>query len=254
MGRVLLFGGTTEGKQIACFLEKEQIASYVSVATEYGKEVLPDMRYCQVVEGRMHQEQMKKFIRENQIELILDATHPYAVEVSENICQAGKETGIICLRILRRECERQTDAVYVKDIGELIDFLNRCQGRILVTTGSKELLLLKKVIGYQERIFARVLPLENILKDCQKNGFFREHLIGGKGPFSVEENVALIRRIHAEYLVTKNTGKEGGFLEKAEATRITGVKLVIIERPKQENGISVENACCCLKEWYAGKV
>lgn len=250
MGRILLFGGTTEGKQMASFLEEEQMASFVSVATGYGKEVLPDMKYCQIIEGRLDKKQMESFIRENEIELILDATHPYAVEVSENIRQAGMEAGTPCLRILRGECERQPDAVYVRDIEELTDFLNLHPGRILVTTGSKELPLLKKVTDYQERIFARVLPLDKVLADCRENGFFGEHLIGGRGPFTIEENVELIRKIQADYLVTKDTGKEGGFLEKAEAARIAGARLVVIERPGQGEGISVEDACCYLHERY----
>jgi len=250
MGKILLFGGTIEGKELALFLEKAQLSAFVSVATEYGKEVLPKMNFCKVIKGRMDDTQMKEWIQVQQIELVLDATHPYAVEVSKNIQRATKETNVSYLRILREECEKQSNAVYVKDQRELINFLNQHQGRVLMTTGSKELSFLKEVVDFQNRIFARVLPLKEVLEECRKNGFLQDHLITGKGPFSTKENVELIQTIHANYLVTKDTGKEGGFLEKAEAAQITGIPFIVIERPKQETGISLKEAFRYLTSRY----
>ena len=238
--RILLFGGTTEGREIACYFEKNKIVSYVSVASDYGKEVLPAMEFCSVLTGRMNADEMVHFIAERKINLVVDATHPYAVEVSENIKEAVKKQPVSYVRIVREQDELVEDGKYFKNLDMLIAYLNTTKGNILVTTGSKELGVFCKVDGFGDRVFARVLPVEQVIRSCRELGFLEEHIITGKGPFSQDENESCLRKINGKYLVTKDTGKQGGFFEKVSAARNVGAQILILERPGEEGGMTVK--------------
>ncbi len=242
MKNILLFGGTTEGRQLAMFMERMKIPCYVSVATEYGKEVLPAFQYCQVRNGRLNTEQMQDFITEYHINLILDATHPYAVDVTKNIQKVAKKNQINYKRIIRAANERTEQGIYFQSLDGLIDYINTKPQITLVTTGSKELIHFKKVGHYEKYIYARVLPIHKIIEECCQNGFPKEHIIGMQGPFSVEQNLNQLRECNAGYMVTKDTGREGGFPEKCQAAKLLGVKLLIIERPVEEYGMTIDKA------------
>lgn len=242
--KILLFGGTTEGREIACYLEEKKISSFVSVASDYGKQVLPSMEFCRVLSGRMGAEEMEHFILENGIELVVDATHPYAVEVSENIRKAAAETKVSYVRIVREQNGKIQDGKYFSDTGTLTDYLNTTEGNVLVTTGSKELGAFCAVKDFKERIYARVLPAENVVRQCMEMGFDKEHIITGQGPFSQEENEECLRKIHGKFLVTKDTGAVGGFPQKIAAARKAGAGILILKRPASEeesaNGMTVK--------------
>lgn len=246
---IVLFGGTTEGKRLVEYMEQGGIACYVCVATEYGKEVLPtQMKYCRVLVGRMDQCSMEAFLRDNHIRLVLDATHPYAVEVTRNITRACEKEDIDCVRVGREETSKIDGAVYVSSAQEAADYLNGQQGHALLTTGSKELKCFQTVTGYRDRLYARILPMEQAVQAARECGFREDHLIYGRGPFSVEQNVKMIQDSRARYVVTKDTGAEGGLPEKAEAARQTGIRLLVIRRPVEETDMTVDEACAFLKE------
>lgn len=230
--KILLFGGTTEGREIACYLEENKISSFVSVASDYGKQVLPSMEFCRVLRGRMNAGEMKRFIMENGIELVVDATHPYAVEVSENVRKAVADTGVSYVRIVREQEEAVPDGKYFDTAEALTEYLNTTEGNVLVTTGSKELGEFRAVKNFKERIYARVLPAENVVKQCLEMGFDKTHIITGQGPFSQEENEECLRKIHGKFLVTKETGAVGGFPQKIAAARKAGAGILILKRPE----------------------
>ena len=100
-GVILVFGGTAEGRQVSDYLNERRIPHTVCVATEYGEEVLNPGGLAAVRRGRMNREEMLEFLREQTFEAVVDATHPYAVEVSANIRAACTETGLPYLRCLR---------------------------------------------------------------------------------------------------------------------------------------------------------
>ena len=101
MDKILLFAGTTEGRNLAEFLEKNQIPTEVCVATQYGETLLEEGKYLHVNAGRLDETEMEQQIQKQQITLVIDATHPFAVIVTENIQQACKNSGIEYLRCLR---------------------------------------------------------------------------------------------------------------------------------------------------------
>ena len=85
MRPVIVFAGTTEGRMLSEYLSGQQVPVTACVATEYGETLLPENAWLRVHAGRMNQEQIKDYIREQKAELVVDATHPYAAEASENV-------------------------------------------------------------------------------------------------------------------------------------------------------------------------
>ena len=284
MCKIWIFGGTTEGRLLAEYCSREKIEAWVSVASEYGEELLqeelmesgnagnPDLNYntclakkslknvqassvIKVLRGRMDRYQMEEFIRNQGIYLVIDATHPHARLVSEEIQEACGRTGVRLERCLRAEGEQNKarDWVEVDSIQEAVSFLSSVSGVIFATTGSKELEALCQIPDYQKRVYARVLPTSNVLKKCEKLGITGSHLIAMQGPFSTEMNTLFLRQTKAEWLLTKDSGRAGGFQEKVEAARENGTRVVVIRRP-EEDGISLEEAMEVLKKADEGNV
>ncbi len=131
-----------------------------------------------------------------------------------------------------------------------VEFLEGTEGNILLTTGSKELGKLHALSDAGERIYARVLSLPSVMETCKGYGFEGKHLIGMQGPFSMELNAAMLRQYDCKYLVTKDTGKAGGFQEKIDAALMCDVIPVIIGRPLQEEGLSVAKCRHMLAEHF----
>lgn len=238
MLNILIFGGTTEGRRLAEFCEELGAGAYVSVAGAYGREMLAGLKKIKILEGRMDSEQMLAFIRNNKIAAVYDATHPYAVSVSENIQGACKRAGISCIRV-RRELGsgRACEDCFAKfaDIDEAVKYLEKTEGNILITTGSKE--IEKYKILEKERLYARVLPSKEALEACEAAGIALSHILAMQGPFSGEMNAAMIRNFQCRYLVSKQSGSRGGFEEKIKACEETGCIPLLIGIPPQHEGI-----------------
>ena len=159
---------------------------------------------------------------------------------------AARAAGLPYLRLLRR-AGREEDCERVRDLEQAARRLADRPGNILLTTGSKELAPFA-VPGLVERCYPRVLPTMDSLERCLSLGFSPAHIICMQGPFSQELNAALIRQFQIRTLVTKDSGGCGGFRAKAEAARETGCALLVVERPAQETGLTLEELKTALKE------
>ena len=233
--KILLFGGTGEGRALAEWMLARGLDATVCVATEYGETLLPEGMKVHV--GRLDAGEMEALMAEGYT-LVIDATHPYAVEVTKNIRAAAGRAGLPCLRLLRQSdgedgCRKATDMAAAANL------LEKLPGNVLLTTGSKELDHFARP-GLRERCFPRVLPMADSLERCLTLGFPPKNIICMQGPFSRELNVALLRQYHIQTLVTKDTGGYGGFREKAEAAREAGCALLVVERPRRETGLTLE--------------
>lgn len=242
MSKILIFAGTTEGRLLAEFLKRQKVPAYVCVATEYGGQLLEENSYLQVSHSRLDETQMRQLIQEEGIHLTVDATHPYAVEVSANIKKACEEAGCEYIRLLRSSVQtgEEEEMVCVESVEAAVEFLKETEGNILVTTGSKELHKYTAIPEFEERVFARVLSTPEVACHCADLGFTGKHLICMQGPFSEELNTALLKQFGARWMVTKEAGKNGGYEEKIRAARNAGAKVVLIGRPVKESGLSLE--------------
>ena len=230
MFRLLIFGGTTEGRLLAEYCSDNLISADVSVATEYGASILPGS--VNVLCGMLDASQMRELIQSGGYSMVIDATHPYATEATENIRLACAETGTPYLRLLRKSspaCGRT-----VQSMEELIEVLNESSCTVLSTLGSKSLAALTAVKDFRERIWVRVLPSDDILAYCGELGYDTGKVIQEKGPFSTEQNIAHIKMSGAQILLTKESGVTGGYAEKAEAAEKCDITMITLTRPSED--------------------
>lgn len=192
---------------------------------------------------------MRAFLMETGTKLVMDATHPYARVVTEQVSSLCAALQIPYKRILRDPSQVEMEqngsgaGLFLTDsIEEAVNYLKADDRPVLLTTGSKELEKFVADPACKDRIYARVLPDSQVLKKCEELGIRGAHVIAMQGPFSTELNTALLRTAHAGWLVTKEAGKRGGFAEKLEAARACGVSVIVIRRPVQEEGISLNEA------------
>ena len=244
---ILLFGGTGEGRELAQWLLEQKIPALVCVATEYGETLLPPGAASHV--GRMDRGEMEQLMHSRPFTHVVDATHPYAVEVTANIRAAAEAAGLPCLRLVRQS-DGEDLCHKAADMAGAADMLEQLPGHVLLTTGSKELDAFARP-GLVERCYPRVLPMADSLDRCLKLGFPPRNIICMQGPFSKELNVALLRQYRIKTLVTKDTGGYGGFREKAAAAREAGCALLVVERPSRETGLTLEELQTALKEEQA---
>ena len=238
---VIIFAGTTEGRTISEYLASCKVPVTACVATEYGETLLTENEYLKVHAGRMDQEEIAAFIREKGAELVIDATHPYAAVVSENVAVACEREQVDYVRLIRGSSAESVDqAVLVGSVDEAVEYLKKTEGHILATTGSKELFKYTQIPGFEKRVFARVLSTGEVAAACEKLGFVGKNLICMQGPFSEEMNIAMLHQFDCKYLVTKETGKAGGFEEKLHAAKAAGATLVLVERPPEQKGYSYD--------------
>ena len=236
--KICIFAGTRDGRELAEYLSSQGLDVTACSATEYGGELLEASHLMKVRSGRMDEEEMKAFFDEEDFCLIIDATHPYAQIVTQNIREAAKASEIEYLRLLRAQEEVPLDAVYLEDTEEAVKYLSGTEGQILLTTGSKELSAYAQIPGFSDRVWARVLPLMSSLKQAEEAGLPAGRIIGMQGPISQEMNEAMIRMTGARYLVSKMSGKIGGFGEKMDAAKACGITAVVIGRPPEEEGMN----------------
>lgn len=242
--RILLFAGTTEGRELAEYLAECTCSVIACVATEYGQTLIHERPGLRVHAGRLDEQQMEEMLIQEQIDLVLDATHPYAAVVTENIVHACESLSLPYYRCLREQADGEPEyenIIYVENTEQAAEKLSEIEGNILLTTGSKELAAYQKVPGFEQRFYPRVLPLENVVSSCLALGIPAAHLIAMQGPFSEELNLAMIHQWNIRCLVTKESGKAGGFLEKINAAKRAQIPVLLIGRPHEtKKGVSLE--------------
>lgn len=246
MSDVIIFGGTTEGRRLAEFCGEHKIQTVVCVVSEYGEMLVPESPFVQVIRKALDKDEMEALFAAEKPSLVLDATHPYARVVTENVTQVCQKMGIVWYRVLRKselETKNADSIVTVDSVDQAVEWLKIHEGTALVTTGSKELVKYTAIPDYKDRIFARILPDSQALLNSETLGFPRNHMIAMQGPFSLEMNIATMRMTGANYLVTKESGHAGGFLDKIHAAEAVGATALVIGRPLKETGISLEEAC-----------
>ena len=247
MKKLLIFGGTTEGRRLSECVSDAGIFCEVHVATEYGEQVMPEKERILVKTGRMTTGQMREQMENGGFAAVVDATHPFATEVTENIREALEGLELPYFRLLRDTgAETGADAGirYYNSTNECVQALEKTSGRIFLTTGSKELAAYCTP-ELKERLVVRVLPGLESVKLCYDQELLGSQIIAMQGPFSKECNVAQFRQVQAAHVVTKQTGRTGGLPEKIAAAAEAGATLHMICCPEAVGEHSVGLAECC---------
>jgi precorrin-6Y C5,15-methyltransferase (decarboxylating) len=244
MKKIIIFSGTTEGRTLSEMFSKDKISHLVSVASDYGKEMMKENDFAKVHVGRMDAGEMKAFLSEEGFstgDFVVDATHPYAKEVTANVREVSDKMNLNYIRVIREESNIADDRVrYYADVTECASSLNGKEGNILLTTGSKELGKICDCLdeNTKKRLYVRVLPALESLQLCSSAGIEPDHIIAMHGPFGLELNKAIMTQYNIRHLVTKESGAAGGFTEKVEAALLLGAEVHVISRPVKEAGSS----------------
>lgn len=235
--KILLFGGTSEGRELSEYLYNRGFQFCVCVATNYAKDYLS--KEIEIIEGRKTFEDIKELISNGGYTLILDATHPYADIVTRNIKLACDNLKVKYLRVVRESQPLDKICLVVDSVQSAVEYLKSTDGNIFLTTGVKNLKDFTTIPNYQERIFARILDNTQSIEETQTLGY--KNIILNNGACDLDTNISHIEKSNAKYLVTKESGFVGGFLEKISACKIRRVIPIVISRPIDVNGLTLKD-------------
>ena len=210
--RIVVFSGTTEGRDFSRAAAALGIAVTVSVATDLGAEEQGQAPGITVHSGRLLPGAM-------------------AEEATKNIRAAANAAGVEYHRLLRAASTLPAGSVVLGSAAQAAQYLAATQGNVLLTTGAKELAAFAGLDA--ARLYPRVLPTVAGITACEGAGIPHRNIIAMQGPFTLELNLALMQQFHIRYLVTKDGGSAGGFAEKAQAAAQSGATLVVLRRPEE---------------------
>lgn len=239
--KLIIFGGTTEGRELSERMAAAGAQVTVCVATEYGGETQPAGEHLAVRIGPMTAAEKQALL--SGADLCVDATHPYAAHITSSVREACEAAGIPYRRLLRSESTVE-GAVIFDTVEEAAAYLQERDGNILLTTGAKELPAFASLDP--ARLYPRVLASHAALDACEAIGVPRKNIIAMQGPFSQELNEAILRQFEIRYLVTKDGGAPGGFPEKAAAAKTTGAELILMRRPEETGNTYEDILALCL--------
>ncbi|WP_129596166.1 cobalt-precorrin-6A reductase [Anaerophilus nitritogenes] len=231
---IMILSGTQDGREIVDMLQNLKYPLLVTTATAYGAELIPKNNRSIVIHKKLSKEEMQEMIINKNIKILIDATHPYAVEVSQNAIEVCKKKNVLYIRFQRKESllsQYEHRIYYASDYEEAANRINTLKGNVLLTTGSKTLEIFTQSVD-TNRLFPRVLPVSDVIKKCENLDIKPSHIIAMQGPFSTQMNVEIIKKCKIDILVSKDSGDYGGTMQKLEAAKLMNIFVVMIQRPK----------------------
>lgn len=227
---ILIFSGIKDGREIASSLAKSGYETVLSTLTKHGVDMVEEMDKLETICGEMDVEKIEVFIKENNIRAVVDATHPYAEIISENIETACCNFGTKLFKYIREEIPLDDKVNVYKNIEELCENLKSTKGNILLTTGSRKLEEYTKYLPV-ERLYVRVLPIKKSMEKVWQEGFKSNRIIAMQGPFSEVFNKEIYKQCNIEHMVLKNSGPNGGTIQKIESALEANIEIHLLDRP-----------------------
>jgi len=223
---ILILGGTSTTHKIISQLHTDDFV--ISVATEYGHEEFSKKYPKKITLKRFSVSDLAKYIRLNDITQVIDSTHPHAKEITAIAKEACKMTGAEYVDKVRGLENISYDKMTIYDNYEdaVAQIENKGYKSVIITTGSNNI---DKFAPVADVCYARVLAFEKSIKACTDAGFHYSRIIAMQGPFSEEFNIALIKELKADCLVTKNSGEGSGYAEKVSACEKCGIDVITLQ-------------------------
>ena len=229
---ILVFGGTTEGREAAKVLE-ESGATYCYSTRSDTQDI--QLVHGIHVTGAMEVPEMVIFCREHDIRLIVDAAHPFAVNLHRNVIDLAGQIGAPVIRYDRIYPLHDDDLVWCKDYDDAISQLKaQGIGRLLALTGVNTIARLRDFWQDHDCWF-RILNRDESQGRAQVAGFPVDHLVY----YEKDDTASLIERLQPQAIITKESGTSGGFNEKVEAAQKAGIKIFVVERPEYPSSSDV---------------
>lgn len=241
---IWIIGGTKDSRDILeKIIEKSEENIIVTTATEYGGKLLQDYiskneNRIRVISEKLDIAQMEKLILENNINLIIDASHPYAQNVSKTVIEVKKKLNKQYIRFERKMLDYgDTNVKKFETLEEMKDFVKKLENKnILSTLGSNNLSEIKEM-GDNNNLYVRILPTTDSIKKAEDLGYLPSKIIAIQGPVDKILNNAMLESYKIDYLITKESGETGGEREKIESCREMGVTVLVLTRPFIDYGV-----------------
>lgn len=243
--KVLVLAGTADGRNIARRLVEEGFSVLATAVREYGASLLRTEGIpCR--QGPLSAESLTALLKKERVAAVVDATHPYAGEISRLAALVTAKEGIPLLRYRRPPTSLPDSPLVHRVVGyeAAADLACRLGKRVFLTTGSKYLPLFAAAAAKAGcMLIVRLLPDPVSIEQALAAGVTPENIIAVQGPFSREFNRAMFREKQAEVVVTKDSGPTGGTEEKVAAALELRIPVVVVARPeaKEDKTLVVES-------------
>jgi precorrin-6A/cobalt-precorrin-6A reductase len=237
--RILILGGTTEARLLCERLAgRTDIDVLVSLA---GRTAEPKpLPVPTRIGGFGGVEGLAAFLREGGFVLLIDATHPFAAQISTHAYDAALRTGIQAFQLKRPGWSRMADDKWrsVDTIEGAVATLGDGPCRVFLAIGRQEAARFSGAPqhSYLVRSVDPVDPKLDV-PDCS--------YILSSGPFRLDDEIALLAENRIDVIVTKNSGGAATYA-KIEAARQLGLDVIMIERPQPCGLSTVENVASAL--------
>lgn len=221
---ILILGGTTEARLLAEILA--QNTRFVTSLSLAGRTRSPLAMPVPVRTGGFGGAQgLADHLMENRIDLLIDATHPYAARISANAAEASRLSGIALIALRRdgwseQEGDRWTP---VESVEAAVAALGKTPRRAFLALGRQELLPFEQAPQHRY-VIRSVDPVEPPLDVPSA------HYITARGPFFEADELALLVEYGIDAIVSKNSGGSASY-GKIAAARALGIDVIIIRRP-----------------------
>lgn len=230
--KIFLIAGTEDGRKLAEFLSGKGFDVTASVVSEYGRKLLETCAGVKINDKPLNVDELEKILLEDKFDALVDASHPYAKNISANAISASQAAQIVYVRYERAETDFDYEKIFCVDTYEEAALKASELGKnIFLTTGSRNLKIFVDLLE-DCNLTARVLPTAEVLAQCEALGLSPKNIIAMQGSFNVALNVELFKHAGAEVIVTKNSGQIGGADTKLEAAKLLDLPVVMINRPK----------------------
>lgn len=240
---IFVIGGTREARELATKLAALGYGVVVSYATPYGAKMVDEGKDVRAVWGKLTPSRLRQIIEQYGVDMIIDASHPFATEITRMARNEARLMGLEYVRFYRKKTDfPQSSLIRVarswQDAAKLAFSLGNI---VFLTIGTKNLEWFVKEKKPYQRIIAKVLPTSEAIDICRENNIPMRDIIAMMGPNSCELIKALLKETDAEVLVTKESGFAGGVSEKIQAALDAGIPCVVVERPDEdEEGVFTE--------------
>ena len=251
--RIMLLGGTKDSINIIEFI-KSNYDAYIltTTTTEYGARLAKEGGSDDTIARPLPKDELIKTVEENEIDLLIDATHPFAEHITQTSSGMAKELNLAYIRFERPPTNLKdidtSNLHYAKsfdDAGKLIGE-RFTEGNVLHFAGANTMEDILKHISF-ERFYPRILKVESSLEKCERLNIPEDHIIPMTGAASLEENIELIEKYDASVMITKESGEIGGVIEKIQAANEKDIAVVMIKRPEID-GLNKNDIVSNLKE------
>jgi precorrin-6A/cobalt-precorrin-6A reductase len=224
MRRILILGGTTEARALAARLaNRDDLVVTLSLA---GRTAEPASQPVPVISGGFGGAKgLADYLIDQEVDLLVDATHPFAARMSENAAVAARRTGVPLLALRRPAWQREDGDrwIPVRDAGEAVAALGKTPRRVFLTLGRQEIAPFETATQHFYLVRS-VDPVEPPL------ALPNAHYLLSRGPFAEADERALLEEWRIDIVVSKNSGGEATY-GKIAAARVLGLDMIILERP-----------------------